>query len=136
KNIVYDFFYLVIPAFNTFRTQERVISLAVFALVVLASYRLDLLLTHEAEHLGRQRIIILVHLILTGLIAAVMSLAAPYLESETFFYPLRGEISPITLSLEVLSLVALISLCFAAWFYWQNRYEGHRWLLAIPLIAL
>jgi hypothetical protein len=35
-SIVYDFFYLVVPGFNIFRQQERIVSVVVFALVVLA----------------------------------------------------------------------------------------------------
>lgn len=135
-NIVYDLFYLIMPGFNTFRQQERIASLVVFALVVLASYRFDLILTKLAENENRQRTIAIIHAIGTFLIALILTLASPFITMDEFFFPLRGEISFLTLAREVTTLVAILSILFLAWYFWQKRFQGQRWLVAVPIIAL
>ncbi len=44
NSVVYDFFYIAVPGFSVFRQQERVGSLVVFAVTVLAAYQVDWLM--------------------------------------------------------------------------------------------
>jgi membrane protein YfhO len=135
-NIVYDLFYLMIPGFDTFRQQERIASLVVFALVVLATYRFDLLLIQSAENENRQRITLIIHAIGTILIAFILTLASPFITMDKFFFPLRGEITFLTIAREVTTFVAILSILFLAWYFWQRRFQGARWFVAAPIIAL
>ncbi len=133
-SIVYDLFYVVVPGFNTFREQERAASLAIFALVVLATYQIDWLMTRRGENkeygendevdARRFRWVVLGHLILTGIAFGVIVLA--YLISDKKGLP--GMIP------DTFGFVFWISVLFSLWLVWFRR--GPQVLLPAALVAL
>jgi hypothetical protein len=108
--IVFPFFYLAVPGFNIFRSQERAIMIFTMAAVVLATLQLDWLLsragstTEASAEQGMNRLAA-GHLLLAGialLSAAVIQFA--------FQQPI-----PVN-TMNTLALVALLSLLFYGWY--------------------
>ncbi|MBI5957971.1 MAG: YfhO family protein [Chloroflexi bacterium] len=114
SSAVYDFFYVFVPGFNMFREQERAASLAVFALVVLATFQLDRLFnsTTPAQDPDERRLVWLgrIHLGLAGAVFFVFSIVLM----------LRPE-HPKNVTANAMGLVALVSLMFTAWLIWHKR---------------
>jgi len=136
NNVVYDIFYLVMPGFNTFRQQERIASLVVFALVILATYHFDLTITRKAMTEARDWLIARVHLAIVAVIAFVATLASPFVDADLFNFPLREDVILFELGLEIVALIAVLSLLYSIWYWWQKKDTHATWLVAIPIIAL
>jgi hypothetical protein len=128
-SIVYDFFYVLVPGFNTFREQERAASIAVFALVVLATHQMAWLLNRREQPPGRDesRQVWLArgHLILTALVFLVMVLVLIVRGDD-------GTQDPIS---HAMGLVLFVSLLFNAWLVWRQR-ERHALIPAALLLLI
>lgn len=136
KNVVYDVFYLVVPGFSTFRQQERIASIVVFSLVVLATYRLDLLLSKALLDSTKERFVRGLHAVGTSVLALGATLASPFIVAEFIDFPLREDVTFFDLMQEVMTLVAVISVLYWVWYVWQKSYAGKRWHVSLPIIAL
>jgi hypothetical protein len=127
NTIVYDFFYVFVPGINTFRQQERVAALAVFALTVLATYHLDDLLDNKGEvsSLVYARCVQAYALLMVG---AFVAFALLGLSGGTFI--------AADVTINALAFSALMGIFFAGWYHWQRRYGGMIRNVAAVLIAL
>lgn len=122
-SIVYDFFYLVIPGFNVFRQQERIASVMVFALVVLACEGLIWLLVREDDQPRFAQIVYGY----TGIITIITLVVILTSVLQT------GGGSTIT---NAFAFAAINAILFAGWFWWQRDYRGTIWHTIAPLILL
>jgi hypothetical protein len=137
NSVVFDAFYLVVPGFSTFRQQERIISIAVFAIVILATYRIDQFLLREMVFDTKERIVVFGLTIITVTLAFVVSIFNVIDPAMSYQLPIRGaEVTSLGILREVMSLVALISLLYSLWYVWQSKRQQPTWLLAVPLVAL
>ncbi len=122
RSSVYDAFYLLAPGFSVFRDQERIASVLVFALVVLATYQLDRLLSFPASppsplsiengegEWRRLAWLARGHLALTGIVFAVLTLVL-----------LIREKAPNDPTANAAGHVVLISLMFNVWLIGRQR---------------
>ncbi len=126
-SIVYDLFYLLVPGANTFRQQERAASLVVFALIILAAYQLDWMLSRrdslpdKEDHLLRK--IALGHLVVS--VAAFLGVLIAYLvegKDVTQVVP------------DTLGYIALISIFVNLWLLWWS--QDRRPVVWATLVAL
>lgn len=112
QGVLYPLFYLIIPGFSIFRSQERAIIVFAVAAAVLATFQLDWLLARaqsgkdagNPEERSSNRLAA-GHLILSGIVV----LAAAVTQ-----FTLQQPISSGTMN--VLVLIALLSLLFFGWF--------------------
>lgn len=128
-SVVYDFFYVFVPGFSIFRQQERVGSLVVFALAVLAAYQVDWLFSPRDESSPtderRFRGLALGHLALAALVFLAVTVAAL----------VQGD-PPGDLS-HAMGFTLLVSLCFNGWLIgWLHRRPDRPSMLAAALPAL
>jgi hypothetical protein len=104
-----------VPAFNTFREQERAASITVFALVVLAAHQIAWLLDRRdqppARAESRQVWLARGHLVMTALAFLVMVFALIIRGGE-------GTQDPVS---HTMGLVAFVSLLFSAWLVWRQH---------------
>ncbi len=126
NSIVYDFFYNIVPGFSTFRQQERAASIAVMALVILATYQVDWLLTRtkadDAIDYKRFNWLTGGYLLVGGLIFIVLMIADA-IQPETSLD-----------SVNVFGFVTVISLLFVGWRVWQQSETS--WLIPGALMLL
>lgn len=126
-SIVYDLFYLIAPGFNIFRQQERIASVVIFALIMLACNQLLWLLNREQDApLQRYQNLVF------GF-AGVVLLAAMLANA---FSLTQGRTGDSLILANTLSFVLLNVGLFAAWFAWQQNYPGIRWHIIAPLVVL
>jgi hypothetical protein len=121
-SIVYDFFYLVVPGFNVFRQQERIASVMVFALVVLACEGLTWLLSDEKPRRISQ---------IAYAYAALLTLATLIVIIASVLTTGGG--STLT---NAFAFVTVNAILFASWMYWQRSYTGSQWQPVALLILL
>lgn len=129
--VVYDAFYLMVPGFSMFRNQERIVSLVILALIMLAAYQLRWLLdsagsddTH-AQRRAFTRLVygytgFLVIAYLVVMMARILHIAEDGTEQTA----------------NTLGFVALIGVLFAIWYAWQGTQSDRKWVIGAPLIAL
>jgi hypothetical protein len=122
-SIVFDAFYLAVPGFGIFRQQERAASLFSFALVMLAVYQLDWLLSAREESDRRFSRLVYGHAVFL-LAAYVVAVVVGLLLDE------------MTRTASVFGFVALIGGLFALWYAWIQNYTGARWSIIAPLVAV
>lgn len=143
NTIVFDVFYNVIPGFSIFRQQERIASVLVFALVILAVYQLGWLLNRDesADHPDDVRTRIWYPRLIYGyaaflLIAYVFIIIADILGANFTVSGGTEMAGMLAHPPSVFGFVAVIAGLFAVWYSWQRGYDGSRWLVIFPLLLL
>jgi hypothetical protein len=131
--IAYDLFYLVAPGFAVFRGQERIASITIFAVVVLAAFQIAWLLDRrdqppdaaEDRAEAHQFWLARGHLVITVLAFVVM----------IFVVLIRGDDGTQDPISQTMGLVAFVSLLFYGWLIWRQR-EPHNRLIPAALLAV
>ncbi|MBN1121574.1 MAG: YfhO family protein [Anaerolineae bacterium] len=123
---VYDFFYVLVPGFNVFRSQERAAFLFSFALAVLAVLQIDWLTGDDAQTEGDSAAtlekIAAVYLGFVGLLLIVM----------WYVGKLNPEKAIAGGLLNALSVVTLTAALFFGWLRWRRDAEGPTGQTAAP----
>ena len=124
NSIVFDFFYNVLPGFSIFRQQERIASVMVFALVVLATSQLDWLYSAETP-CTRYRLFVYGY---------VGFLVAAYI-GVTVVTLLQGVEK--TRVADIFGFTAMVGIGYAAWVYFMTSESRKRSYLHLsPLLLL
>lgn len=118
NSIAFDFFYIFIPGFNLFRNQERIASLIVFALVMLACYQLQWLFRqnnddpNQSQHVKRFTHLLYAYSAFLGIVFACATLVQTLKLSED-----------VSEAANVFGFIALVGGSFALWFAWSRDHS-------------
>ncbi len=121
NSIVFDFFYNVIPGFSIFRQQERIASVMIFALVVLATSQLDWFYTTDTSHTHYR---LFVYGYVGFLLVAYMGVTVVTLLQN-------AAESTVT---DVFGFTAIVGIGYAAWVYFMASESRKR--LSVHLLPL